>query len=35
MRMFNLLILLLIVFSCESQEDKIITTFSDIKGKKW
>lgn len=35
MRMFNLLILLLIVFSCESQEDKIVTTFSDIKGKKW
>ena len=35
MRIFTFLILLLIISSCESQEDKIITTFSDIKGKKW
>lgn len=35
MRIFTLLILLLIISSCESQEDQIIKTFSDIKGKKW
>ncbi len=35
MAKIRLLILFLTIVSCESKEEKIISTFSNVKGKKW